>query len=140
MKSMKQICNKLAMVLLMFVVVATMGVSIADCAEIQPSYIGIVSVKPAVTANTSNTIVCSDTVLVKSGYTAKVTWTAQHQNEKTWTPDSTWSAANKPTMTLNKTLAIVHGRTYRLQTVVVVYNSSGNVVETITKVSDSIRV
>ena len=76
MKAMKQLCSKLTMILLMLVVVTTVGISTADCAEIQPNYVGIASVKPIVTVNTNNTIVCSDIVSIKSGYTAKVTWTA----------------------------------------------------------------
>lgn len=42
-------------------------------------------------------------------------------------------------MSLNKTVAVVSGRNYRLQTVATVYDANGKVVETVTKVSESIR-
>ena len=110
----------------------------AENGMIRPNYVGVSSIKPVITLASNGTVVCSDRVTTKAGYTAKVTWSCQYQNNKSWVPVASWNNSGK-TLLLNKTVAVVGGRTYRLQTVAMIYDSNGKLVETATKVSEYIR-
>ena len=122
---------------LLFVSASTTTLAV-DSGSIQPNYVGVSSVSPVVSMKTNTIALCSDKVTCKPGYTANVVWSFQYQNNKAWVSVQSWRNSGG-TILLNQTAAVVSGRTYRLQVVATVYNSSGKQVETVTGVSNSIR-
>ena len=133
--------KKIVHIIVPCVLVASLGamVSLAsESGEMQPHYVALTTIRPEVTISGLKAV-CTDLVKVKQGYSATTTWSFQYQNNRAWVPVASWNQSNQNPMTLNKTVAIVSGRTYRLQTVVTVYNASGVAVETVTKVSNSVR-
>ena len=110
-----------------------------DIQQMEPFYTGIASMQPSVVISSSGSANCLDKVLLKSGYTANVTWTLQRQVGNTWVSNVNWSGSGKTQINLNKNYFVTHGYTYRLKTVATVYNSNGGVVETATKYSSSVN-
>lgn len=85
---------------------------------------------PRLEISTDRKAMCSDNVIIKSGYTANVTWSLQKQSQKTWVLETTWNSTGKGEISLQKFYYITHGYNYRLVTTVSVYNSVGKQVET----------
>lgn len=87
--------------------------------------------------STSGRAKCSDTVRLKNGYTASVTWKFQILSGTQWVTKATWTASGSGTLYLDKGYNVTQGSQCRLYTSVVVYNSNGTVVETPTKTSNT---
>ena len=66
-----------------------------DTQQMEPFYKGIASMQPSVVISSSGSANCLDKVLLKSGYTANVTWTLQHQVGNTWVSNVNWSGSGK---------------------------------------------
>ena len=111
--------------------------SATDGGSIQPWYIGVSSMMPNVEISTSGRAKCSDTVRVKNGYTASVTWKFQILSGTQWVTKATWTASGGGTLYLDKGYNVTQGSQCRLYTSVVVYNSNGTVVETPTRTSNT---
>lgn len=136
---MKRVLSLVVAVVLTFSVLNVTWVYAIEPYEMQPNYIGVATMKPGLTLNTGGLMTCTDNIEIKTGYTAKVVWSLQYQSNRNWISTQTWKDSNKKRMSLNKTVAVVSGRNYRLQTVATVYDANGKVVETVTKVSESTR-
>ena len=133
--------RRILRILVACILVSSLGVSVSlalGSNEMQPHYVALTTIRPEVTISGMRAV-CTDMVKVKQGYSATTTWSFQYQSNRSWIPVASWNQSNQNPMTLNKTVAVVSGRTYRLQTVVTVYNVSGVAVETVTKVSDPVR-
>lgn len=102
---------------------------------IQPMYIGIVSLSPRVVISPTGTISCADTVSLKNGYSADVTWELNYGTGSKLSNLSTWTTSGKGEITLSKGRQAIHGYNYQLKTTAKVYNSSGKYVETAVKYS-----
>ena len=110
----------------------------AEDVPVQPAYVGISSVAPLIRLKSNNTVICSGSVTCKAGYTARVIWNLQYQNNRTWVSVKSWNNSGNHVL-LNQAVAVISGRTYRLQVVATVYNSAGKQVETVTASSEAIR-
>ena len=102
---------------------------------IQPMYIGIVSLFPHVTISSSGVITCSDTVILKNGYSADVTWELNYGSGGNLSNRLTWTASGSRNISLSKERYASRGYSYQLKTSAKVYDSSKNCVETAVKYS-----
>lgn len=124
-----------ATITLMLVLITVGGISVsaAQTEPLQPLYTGLSRISPNLTIS-SGTIFCEDTIMVRSGYTANVTWELQGGIDKL-TPITTWTDSGSNILQLNKTRVAISGYSYRLKTNVKVYNSTGKLVDDVTKFS-----
>lgn len=102
---------------------------------IQPMYVGVTFLSPGITISSSGAITCKDTVILKSGYSADVTWELKHGTSSKLSNLSTWTASGSGELLLNQVRYASHGYNYQLKTTAKVYNSSGKYVETAVKYS-----
>lgn len=124
-----------ATITLMLVLIAISGISVsaAQTEPLQPQYTGLVNISPSLTIS-SGTISCTDYITIKPGYTADVTWQLLGGTDKL-TPIATWTDSGSNVLLLNKTRVAISGYSYRLKTNVKVYNSTGKLVDDVTKFS-----
>lgn len=106
----------------------------AQPVPIEPMYVGLIKIRPAVTIS-SGTVFCSDLVTVKDGYSANVTWTLQGGPEGKFNPITTWTSFGGTRHPLDTNRSANRGYSYRLKTSVKVYDSSGKLVDDETKYS-----
>lgn len=132
---MRNIGKKVVTLIATLIVLQTFTVALAS--TVQPWYIGLSNMMPNVEIDASGRAKCSDTVRLKNGYTASVTWRFQILSGSKWETKATWTGSGSGTLYLNKGYNVVRGSSCRLYTSVVVYNSSRKIVETPTKVSNT---
>lgn len=96
---------------------------------IQPMYTGISYFQPNISINSSGKVTCTDTVRIKSGYSAKITWELQALKNNQWTTEKTWSDSGSGTRSLGRSQYVASGYNYRLTTTVKAYNSSNVLVD-----------
>lgn len=139
MKYMKDQIAQRVMALLLAVLVLSSGASAiaAGHEEIQPMYVGVVAVGPKITISSSGVIACTDTVSLKRGYTANVTWELYNVTDGE-SRLSRWVASGSGDITLGKERVAIRGNKYLLRTTAKVYNSSKNLVETVKKDSATV--
>lgn len=102
---------------------------------IQPMYVGVVSLFPNVKISSAGIVTCTDTVTLKNGYSADVTWELSYGSGGNLSNHSTWTASGSKNISLNKARYAVHGYSYQLKTTAKVYDSSKKYVETVVKYS-----
>lgn len=124
-----------ATITLMLVLITISGISVsaAQTEPLQPQYTGLLDTNPSLTIS-SGTIFCEDSITIKTGYTADVTWELLGGTGKL-APITTWTASGSRLLQLNKTRVAISGYSYRLKTNVKVYNSTGKLVDDVTKFS-----
>lgn len=129
-------CQMVVAVLLAVFLVGGSATAFAAMPEtVEPMYTGISSVRPVITINRLGEISCTDSVSVKSGYTAKVTWELQYGQNGNWAKNMTWEKSGTGNISLNATRNALSGFDYRLKTTVKVYNAKGTLVESPVKYS-----
>lgn len=107
----------------------------ANTDSIQPMYVGVVSLFPHVKVTSAGLVVCTDTVTLKNGYSADVTWELNYGAGGNFSNRSTWTASGSRNISLYKERYAVRGYSYQLKTSAKVYDSSKNYVETVVKYS-----
>ena len=127
-------CVVVFMFLLFSISISTSALA-AVANPIQPMYVGVTFLSPGVTISSSGAITCRDTVLLKSGYSADVTWELKHGTNGNFSNLSTWTASGRGELLLNQIRYANRGYSYQLKTTAKVYNSNGNYVETAVKYS-----
>lgn len=103
---------------------------------VEPAYVGILSTRCSISISSTGTAKVTSSVQVDSGYTMSVTLKLQRSRDNSaWSTLGTWTGS---TAQISKTKTVTSGYYYRSQVTVKVYNSSGTLVETVTKSSSSI--
>lgn len=107
-----------------------------DAPIAEARYTGAVSVSSNISVSTSGTATCTAVVQIRSGYTAKTTLKLQRSsNNSKWSTRKSWTGTDG---VLTKTKSVAAGYYYRAQVSTKVYNSSGTLVDSITKSSSSV--
>lgn len=105
--------------------------------EMEPDYIAIVLSLNNLTLNSGGRLTCEGETGVQEGYTAGVKMELQQLSED-WTTIKTWEdISDDENMYLYKEWYVVKG-TYRLKTTHTALDSSGDVIETVTKYSTTV--
>lgn len=129
-------CQMVVAVLLAVLMVSGSATAFAAMPEtVEPMYTGILSVRPEIKIGHLGEISCTDTVSVRSGYTASVTWELQYGQNGNWAKNMTWEKSGTGNISLKTTRYAMSGFSYRLKTTVKVYNAKGTLVESPVKYS-----
>ncbi len=133
----KQRATQCIALLVCLIIPLSLGISAkaATTDPMQPMYIGIVSLSPRLVISPSGTISCTDTVSLKNGYSANITWELKHGTGNTLSKLSSWTASGKGEITLSKGRQAIRGYSYQLKATAKVYDSNGNYIETAVKYS-----
>lgn len=115
----------------MFVSIPIAKAAVVEPLPVEPMYTGISGIKPSLTISSSGYASCVDTVKLRVGYSADVTWELQRSSKtaNTWTTQMTWKDSGSGVLSLSKHQFVTSGYKYRLQASVDVYNSDGARVE-----------
>ena len=106
--------------------------------EVVPSYVGLNSMSPALGISSSGKASCTVDGRIRAGYKGQLAWELQYQSGTSWTPVKTWSNAVEATFNLREDRYVNRGYTYRVKTVISIFNSTGTKVETITAYSKAV--
>lgn len=108
---------------------ARISASASTVTAVQPRYTGIVSVRPYLTIQALGKAQCTDRVLVKSGYSAMVTWELQSNANGTWGTLATWRNSGSGTLSLDTYRYVTKGAEYRLKTSFKAYDAADILVD-----------
>ena len=128
-----------ASMLLMGMPASALEIDQGDTSQIQPAYVGVTSVSPKLNINTSGAATCVNVIKIKTGYSVTATLELQHQEGSKWIPNQSWSASGKSMVRFDRIYYVNHGYTYRLKSVVIVYNENGTLEETVTTYSATVN-
>lgn len=107
-----------------------------DPSTITPRMIGIQDGIVSIDVASSGRATCTGYVRIKSGYTADLSLYLQRSKKgDAWESIKEWTTSGSGDMLLDKIYYVSNGYMYRCATIVDVYDSNGNCVETITKFS-----
>lgn len=110
-----------------------------DTSQIQPAYVGVTSVSPKLSINTSGAATCVNAIKVKTGYSVSAILELQHQEGSKWILNQSWSASGTSIVRFDKKYYVNHGYNYRLKSVVTVYDANGSVAEVVTTYSTTVN-
>lgn len=123
--------RRLCCVFLILLVIGTMILpAAASQNEVQPRWTYLNSVSAALDINFLGVASCSGQALVTSSNRISVYVTLQQYTDSGWVTIRSWSATGKTTTMASGQYAVARGYTYRVNTVVYVYDDRGNVIET----------
>lgn len=105
--------------------------------QIEPMYVGLEKMNPKISIS-SGTLSCEDLVTIKNGYSAEIVWELLSGTGTPTNPIATWKRSGTGVLPLLATRAATPGYNYRLKTSVKVYNSTGTLVDNVTKYSTAI--
>lgn len=108
---------------------------IHDNEVVMPMNVAITLTSNNLELGSAGKLTCEGRTDVQSGYTAGVTMELQ-QYDAGWRTIKTWSNSTLRSVALEETHYVSSGHSYRLKLTHTAYNSSGTLVETITKYSD----
>ena len=109
--------------------------AIPDNEVITPMNIVITKTLNDLELGSAGKLTCEGQTNVQSGYTAGLTMELQ-QYDAGWRTIKTWNGSASRSVALEETHSVSSGYNYRLKLTHTAYNSSGTLVETITKYSD----
>ncbi|WP_326908545.1 hypothetical protein [Sedimentibacter sp. MB31-C6] len=136
----KKVMSVLALVFIVFLIQTNVYAETVDSknsSEITPNYVAIVLCYNNLTLNSGGKLSCEGRTNVQMGYTAEVKMELQKLSED-WTTIKTWEdTSDDEEMYLYKDWYVEKG-SYRLKTTHTALDSSGDVIETVTKYSETV--
>jgi hypothetical protein len=108
---------------------------------VSPAFVGVSAVQPTLYISATPIAYCHDFISISNGYSASAAWTLQYKSdtsENSWATFKTWSSSGSGSIGLNKNVYVTSGRTYRLKVAASVYDSQGNLVDSITGYSSKV--
>lgn len=119
--------------------VSALDLDQGDASQIQPAYVGVTSISPKLSINTSGAATCVNAIKVKTGYSVSAILELQHQEGSKWILNQSWKASGTSMVRFDKKYYVNHGYNYRLKSVVTVYDANGSVVEVVTTYSTTVN-
>ena len=128
----KRISKFLSMLLALSCITATLSTA----AAIEPRYTGLATLTVSINIANDGCANPYGYARIRSGYTADVTLELQRSsNGYSWSSVKEWTASGTDSIDLDKIYYVVSGYDYRAKCTVMVYDSSNNLVDNVTKYS-----
>ena len=119
--------------------VSALDLDQGDASQIQPAYVGVTSISPKLSINTSGAATCVNVIKVKTGYSVSAILELQHQEGSKWILNQSWKASGTSMVRFDKKYYVNNGYNYRLKSVVTVYGANGSVAEVVTTYSTTVK-
>lgn len=130
----KRISKFLSMLLVLSCITATL--STASAIAIEPRYTGFTALSVSIDITSDGCSTPYGCVYLRSGYTADMTLVLQRSsNGYSWSSVKEWTGSGSGMFTLDKEYYVTSGYDYRTKCTVMVYDSSNNLVDNVTKYS-----
>ena len=94
--------------------VSALDLDQGDASQIQPAYVGVTSISPKLSINTSGAATCVNVIKVKTGYSVSAILELQHQEGSKWILNQSWKASGTSMVRFDKKYYVNHGYNYRL--------------------------